>query len=335
MRARLIALVSAIGVVAAAVTALPASPAAAAPLSRPADPVVLTGADLPTLSGDARGTIVGFRWTGTAWAQLPIQIDERAVVNFGKIYNDPAAVFYSSQPGLVNELVYTATNTWTGRDPNGKFDNDDELVFMARDAGAQAPGGSQPTGTVAGSGVEVHVTDPTSVGSEGFVYLFHRAKGFSLPQAAKTRYVTYGFKLLSGNYKNTYNRVDGPNPENSLVKGATYRYHFSDRWLSDSLQVTAPGRHGCRHPRTPQGTVRAGRVRSQRRHVQRRRRRVRHQQERARARHSFLHRRQQWAEHATHPLLLRPPPRHPHRPAGARHPVGDGLHGLQLRRRSA
>ena len=75
------------------------SPAAAAPITRPADPVVLTGADLPSLVNGARTTIVGFRWTGTAWVQLPIQIDERAVVNFGKIYNNPSASFYGSQPG--------------------------------------------------------------------------------------------------------------------------------------------------------------------------------------------------------------------------------------------
>lgn len=139
---------------------IPAGSASAAPLARPADPVALTGADLPGLVNGPKGNIVGFRWTGSAWAQLPIQIDERAVVNFGKIYNNPAAVFYGSQPALVNALVYTSGNLWTGNDPNRKFDDNDELAFMARDAGVLAPSGTQPTGTMLGTGVRVKINDP-------------------------------------------------------------------------------------------------------------------------------------------------------------------------------
>ncbi len=216
-------------------------PAGAVPLDRPADPVVLTGADLPTLLDGPRGKVVGFRWTGSVWEQLPIQIDERAVVNFGKIYNAPGAVFYNSQPSLVNELVYTSGSTWTGRDPNGKFDADDELVFMARDAGVAAPTSSQPAGTVTGSGVQLAVTDPLVPGSEGYVYLFYKARGSGLRQSARTKYVKYRFKPLSGNYKKNYQIQSGPNPENSLVTGASYKHHFSDRWASDGLEITAPG----------------------------------------------------------------------------------------------
>ena len=32
--------------------------------------------------------------------------------------------------------------------------------------------------------------------------------------------------------------------ENSVVTGATYTWHFSDRWLSDSIKVTASGATG-------------------------------------------------------------------------------------------
>jgi hypothetical protein len=220
------------------------TPVSAAPLARQADPVVLTGADLPTMVNGSRSAIVGFRWTGTVWQQLPIQIDERAVVNFGKVYNNPSAVFYGSQPGLVNQLVYTSSATWTGNDPNPKFDSNDELAFMARDAGLQAAGGSTPAGVVPTSGVEVHVTDPLAPGSEGFVYLFDKASHSGLAQGAHVKYVKYSFKLLSGKYKTTYSSTAGPNPENSVVTGATYAQHFADRWLSDSLKITAPGATG-------------------------------------------------------------------------------------------
>ena len=220
------------------------SPAAATPLGRPADPVVLTGANLPQLVNGSKTDIVGFRWTGSAWVQLPIQIDERAVVNFAKVYNNPAAVFYGSQPGLVNQLVYTSGNTWTGNDPNVKFDSDDELVFMARDAGTAAPTGSQPVGTKPGTGVRIQVADPLDPASEGYVYLYRKVVGSGLVQGARVKYLTYRFKILSGGYKTTYKLTNGPNPEDSLVTAGTYRHHFSDRWASDGLFVTAPGASG-------------------------------------------------------------------------------------------
>jgi hypothetical protein len=115
------------------------------------------------------------------------------------------------------------------------------LVFMGRDAGVAAPSGSRPTGTIAGSGVQLVVTDPLVSGSEGYVYLFRKANGSGLKQSAGKKYVNYKFKLLSGGYKSAYLLQAGPNPENSLVTGATYKHHFSDRWASDSIEITAPG----------------------------------------------------------------------------------------------
>jgi len=220
------------------------APVGATPLVRPADPVVLTGANLPTFVNGPKAPLVGFRWTGSAWVQFPIQIDERAMVNFGKIYNDPSGTYYGSQPGLVNQLVYTSGNTFTGPDPNGKFDADDELVFMARDAGVEAPVGTRPTGTVAGTGVRVTVTDPLNPGSEGYAYLFKKLAGSGLAQGAKIKYVTYSWRILGGAYKAHYKLTNGPNPENTLFTGATYRHHFSDRWASDRLEVIAPGASG-------------------------------------------------------------------------------------------
>ncbi len=258
MRTRVIALSS---VVAFAIGLLSTgSPAAAATsLARPADPVVLTGADLPTLVNGPRTNIVGFRWTGAAWVQLPIQIDERALVNFGKVYNNANASFYESSPALVTDLVYTGSNTFTGNDPDPKFDSNDELAFMARDAGVLAPSGTSPTGTTATTGVRVKITDPLDATAEGYVYLYRKVVGSPLKQGAGVKYVTYAFKLLSGGYKTTYKTTSGPNPENTTFTGATYRHHFADRWASDQLVVTAPGASGVdlldRHKTLPMPTT--------------------------------------------------------------------------------
>ena len=43
-------------------------------LSRPEDPVVMTGAQLPALQSVAAGDVVAFRWIN-GWQQMPVQVD--------------------------------------------------------------------------------------------------------------------------------------------------------------------------------------------------------------------------------------------------------------------
>jgi hypothetical protein len=119
---------------------------------------------------------------------------------------------------------------------------------MARDTGGRPPSYSVPAGVVASTGVQVLVADPlalqpgTNLLQTGTVYLFRRS-GTLDPSAGKS-YVNYQFQLTSGSYKTTYRFLDGPNPEDSTVTTPYYQHHFSDRWLSDSIKVTAPGSSG-------------------------------------------------------------------------------------------
>jgi hypothetical protein len=68
--------------------ALLAPAAQARPLDRPDDPVVLTGAATPSLTGAAPGDIVAFAWTGK-WRQVPVQVDERKLFDLRLAYPDP------------------------------------------------------------------------------------------------------------------------------------------------------------------------------------------------------------------------------------------------------
>jgi len=217
----------------------PAAPAALAmsTLNRPADPVVLAGADVPSFNGIAPGDLVAFRYAG-GWQQIPVQVDERAVVNYG--------VIYGVAPTTVSHSQYTDAGTFTGADPNANIDSDDEIVFMAKDAGGPAGAVAEPAGVVGGSAVELTITDPLVVGAAGYVYLFEQAG--ALAPGAGQQYVTYAFNLLSGPYLTTYQRLDppgGPNPENSTVTSAYYARHFGDRWLDDELRVTTGGSTGA------------------------------------------------------------------------------------------
>lgn len=205
---------------------------ASSTLTRPEDPVVMTGAAVPTLNGIAPNLLVAFQHDGSGWVQIPVQVDERDIKDYRAIYNN--GVVAAGQ----TSLQYTDANTWTGADGNTTIDANDEIVFMAKDAGGIAPGFSEPASVVTGSGVQVTVTDPLNPGQTGYVYLF-RQTGALNPGAGAT-YVVYSFLLNSGDYKTTYIlQGGGGNPENSLAFSSAYAYHFGDRWQADQMLVTA------------------------------------------------------------------------------------------------
>lgn len=197
-------------------------------LTRDRDPVVLTGADIAALTGLPVDDIVAFKYLG-GWIQIPVQIDERKVVDYGVVYDDGV---YG-----VTTLAYTDPNTYTGPDTDLAFDSDDELAFMAKDAGDRAgSGAAEPTGVVPDSGFELEITDPLD-GGTGYVYLF--ASDGMLPPDAGQDYVTYVFDLLAGEYIPDYKTNKGPNPEDSEASSPYYRTHFSDRWVRDEVNVHA------------------------------------------------------------------------------------------------
>ncbi len=195
-------------------------------LHRDADPVILTGADLPEFTGLSPDQIVGFRY-GPEWEQIPIQIDERKWVDFGQVYN--------ADPIGLGIITYADPETYTGSDTNPAFDTDDELVFMARDTGdISTVFTGLPLEVYPESAVELTVTDPLD-GSVGYLYLF--ATDGTLPGDAGQDYVTYTFDFTGGTYIPDYDVMAGPNPENSTAVSPYYRTHFSDMWIRDELNV--------------------------------------------------------------------------------------------------
>lgn len=219
-------------------------------ISRPAEPAVLTGADLPTLVGTAPSQIVAFRHSRPngvpTWAQVPVQVDERKVVPFGSY---PASnstpgttgTVYGNGSGGPTALQYADPNTFVGPDTDTTFDADDELVFMLSDTGGKPREGeaTTPAGVVPGSGVAVQVDDPE--GGTGWVYLF---RSTTLTPDAGQDYVDYDFVLTSGDYTTTYRRAAGPNPETSSVTTPSYRIDFTDRWYETTWSIAAGGADG-------------------------------------------------------------------------------------------
>lgn len=222
-------------------------------VARPDQQVVLTGADVPDLVGTAPGRVVAFAlatpFGDPQWVQVPVQVDERKVVDFGVQPGSNATagttgtVYGSTATSGVALLQYADAGTFTGADGNPAVDADDEVVFMARDAGGKRqPGTADPAGVVPGSGVQVQLDDPLGDDQQGWVYLYESTG--DLDPSAGRDYVDYDFNLTSGAYKTTYKRADGPNPETSLVTTDTYQARMTDRWDDADWRITSAGASG-------------------------------------------------------------------------------------------
>jgi len=127
------------------------------------EPVILTDTQLSSFSSNSPGDIVGFKYDVGTWIQIPIQIDEMAILDITKPYGEPASGY--------NILMYTDANWRTGADPNTLIDNNDELVFMLKDAGNQFTGIDYPIGIIASTKKEVVINDGLTT---SYVYLFQQ-----------------------------------------------------------------------------------------------------------------------------------------------------------------
>jgi hypothetical protein len=213
--------------------AAPAAGVAPPPISqtRSTDPVLISGATVPSLNGVPVGAIVAFRWAN-GWGQIPVQIDERKTVELNTVYGKPA-----NTTNPVNVVVFADPKTFVGAG-SGKLAPLDHITVMARALGSQTPPGfTEPPGVLHNTGVRVQVKDPLT-GAIGYFYLFRRSSTALVPGMGHHN-VAYSFNLLSGGYKTTYNVDAGPNPENSTVSTASYTRHFGDRWLDDVITVKA------------------------------------------------------------------------------------------------
>jgi hypothetical protein len=233
----------------AACAAMPSVAAAGKPdraLQRDGEPLILEGAALGELAGIAPERLVAFRYERRKrarrdrWRQVPVQVDERAIVDFGSeppsnAQAGTAGTVYGTAPIGHAALQYTDPNTFVGPDADPSLDADDEVALLAGDGGEKArKRAKRPRGTWRRDAVRVRLADPVGGGRE-LIYLY-RSKGKLDPAAGKD-YVRYDFRLASGDYRTTYKRANGPNPESSGVSTATYEIGFSDRWFFDALAI--------------------------------------------------------------------------------------------------
>ena len=278
---------------------LPSAPVGAAPTEVPArqvEPVVMTGAQIPSWSRlpatgvanpypsgaldgvrsahngtlvvppDAREgvtaeDVVAYRWDGSGFAEVPVQVDERFPYFLANANSD-----FGMYSGTDEELSYEwDVESWQKtageceaqypegvtamEDPVTTFDDDDELVFMASDAGARAPVDQLGPPATYGDRIEVALNDPRDPGAQRFVYLFLRPGGSTFN--ADNGYVDYQrhenadqwidrtfFAADDPEKLGTSNTGYGPNLSGTVCHPVDGVKQSSDRFPRDGVTVT-------------------------------------------------------------------------------------------------
>lgn len=208
-------------------------------LKRDKDPVIISGASLPDFSTSGPAEIVGFKYVNGSWTQIPVQADERALLDIVTPYGPLAgtgAGYLPPGPSASNPKLYFYCDaaTHVGADPVTTFDSDDELSFMVKDAGGKFNGTSYPAGVVSNVCYQVMIRD-TMLRDTGYVYLF-QTNGALQPNAG-INYINYTSNLPGSSGFPANNNMT--NAESTTISTASYAWHFMSEWVSDELKIMA------------------------------------------------------------------------------------------------
>ena len=151
-------------------------------------------------SGIPVDEIAAFRWSeGGFFEEIPVQVDERFPYflsndnsDFGVYSGTDLEVTYAWDRENWKQAATASARDEDGRlvlsaaypegegptpDPVAVLDDDDEVVFMARDAGVRAPDDAPPPGDDVVAVKEIALLDVLDPGTQRFVYLVRRPGG--------------------------------------------------------------------------------------------------------------------------------------------------------------
>lgn len=170
-------------------------------LNRPYQPVVMKGSSFAEFANNVASLnqLFLYKYSANTWTQIPFQFDE-----------------------VEPDSLDVAKTTYF-RQGDGKLDDQDELVFMVRDAGDRAPAGAwiDDQASSAYTRYEIELTDPLAAGSAGYVYLY-RSTTLTVPATIKD-YVTYTPPTAGSG--------------NDVVKGQSYEEGHRSNGINNSLLV--------------------------------------------------------------------------------------------------
>ncbi len=237
--------------------------------------------------------IAAYKWSDGLhrYVEVPVQVDERFPYFLANARSDFG--FYS---GTDEELTYAwDTENWKKTagdcfaqyppgegatpDPVPGLDDDDEITFMASDAGSQAPSDAAPPPGATSDGYDIALLDQFAPDQQKHVYLFLTATGPSFD--ADNGYVNYQRHANADEWVDRNNWADddteklgssntgyGPNLEGSVcnadgtvrastdrfprdgvtVTTAKYKWTATGRWMIRGMQVAKPNKAGSYGP---------------------------------------------------------------------------------------
>lgn len=151
-------------------------------LNRPYDPVVILGNDLGNFVKESKNACICemrvMAWRNGAWEVIPFQVDQRKKRT--KVGGWKNYLVYKDEP----EYVLNAGRHQSYEKPY--FDDDDELVFMAKDAGDRVARAGWPSGITAGVEILLGANDNPG---KAWAYVFSFDESF--PPLSPRRYVEY------------------------------------------------------------------------------------------------------------------------------------------------
>ena len=241
-----------------------------------------------------RGTSSGFSWDGSAWHQIPVQVDERDLVSPGVIYHLPTSSYpklYGTidavqdprlhAAGVVHRRLHVVPHLHPARlRPEPRRERRGQLHRQRHgQAGRRRRRAPRPASPPSTRQV-VTATDPLDPTHVGYVYLFH--SDTLTGGSAGTTGVDYSFALDERQLPHDLQDGDrvarpeqhlGLQPRDSTVTTPGYTQTFGDRWLNDGLSIHKAGASGADLlDRSMYFATNAG-VRPHRGHVRRRRHR--------------------------------------------------------------
>jgi hypothetical protein len=247
-------------------------------------PEVTTGAALG--EGVPTDKLLGYKWNGRSYEQIPLQVDEMAV----RYLSNNASTFsvYSQVDQHLTYVYDQERFRWTKEDPADPchaisdgppsspdtvpgLDANDEVSFMASDAGPEAPAtATLPRGIA--SAKKIIVADPTGGGVQQFVYVMQTTDEVKAPRAkfnASNGYVRYQpdadsdtFFFSESSYESYGNTFKGAwtDPatgrcvtdqpkqhrprDTAWVRTPRYSFRYDGRWLMTQLHVAPKTKSG-------------------------------------------------------------------------------------------
>ncbi len=227
--------------------------------------------------------IAAFSWNGSSFEEIPVQVDQRfpyflanSRSSFGfysgtdeeltyqwdeETWKKTAGDCYAGYPTEDGTMYPNAPSENRSVDPVRRLDDDDEIVFMADDAGQQAAFDAVPPAGASRERQEVRLTDPLT-GDQRFVYLFLQDGGSSFDESNGyvdfERHATADAWLDRSTFDDedpeklgTSNAPYGPNlpgtvcsrheegTDNYIIDPSTKR-ESTDRFPRDATTVTTP-----------------------------------------------------------------------------------------------